>query len=127
MQLRAGHSWLTDTSSSFYQFYKYNDTNKELRFNNVFTLQSFWTTRDTHVIKLLSKDDCDLPSLYWIPKLHKSPYKQRYIAGSANCTTKPLSVLLTSILTTVKEGLQKYCDTSYSRSGVNDMWILKNS
>ena len=25
-----------------------------------------------------SKDDCDLPSLYWIPKLHKSPYKQAY-------------------------------------------------
>ena len=73
------------------------------------------------------KDDCDLPSLYWIPKLHKSPYKQRFIAGSAKCSTKPLSVLLTSILTEVKDGLQKYCETSFSRSGVNDMWILKNS
>ena len=27
----------------------------------------------------------------------------------------------------VKQGLQKYCETSYSRSGVNQMWILKNS
>ena len=26
------------------------------------------------------KEDCDLPSLYWIPKLHKDPYKQRFIA-----------------------------------------------
>ena len=25
----------------------------------------------------------DLPKLYWIPKLHKNPYKQRYIAGAA--------------------------------------------
>ena len=73
------------------------------------------------------KEDCDLPSLYWIPKLHKDPYKQRFIAGSAKCSTKPLSVLLTSILTEVKDGLQKYCETSFSRSGVNDMWILKNS
>ena len=24
-------------------------------------------------------------------------------------------------------GLQKYCETAYSRSGVNQMWILKNS
>ena len=38
-----------------------------------------------------------------------------------------LSQILTRILTAVKEGLQKYCDTSYARSGVNQMWILKNS
>ena len=69
----------------------------------------------------------ELPYLYWIPKLHKTPYKQRYIAGSSRCSTKPLSVLLTKILTTVKEGLQSYCATAFSRSGVNQMWILKNS
>jgi len=73
------------------------------------------------------EDDVDLPSLYWIPKLHKYPYKQRFIAGSSSCSTKPLSKLLTVILTKVKEGLKKYCDTIYSRSGVNQMWILKNS
>ena len=53
--------------------------------------------------------DTDLPLLYWIPKLHKDPYKQRFIAGSSSCSTKPLSKLLTSILTTIKDGLQKYC------------------
>ena len=74
---------------------------------------------DNHMLVISSfgisfpKDDCDLPSLYWIPKLHKSPYKQRFIAGSANCSKKPLSVLLTSILTEVKDGLQKYCETSF--------------
>ena len=57
----------------------------------------------------------DLPSLYWIPKLHKCPFKQRYIAGSAKCSTKPLSKLLTCILSAVKTVLQSYCDTSYSR------------
>ena len=67
------------------------------------------------------------PFFCWIPKLHKSPYKQRFIAGSANCTTKPLSKLLTSILSAIKSGLQKYCDACYSTSGVNQMWILKNS
>jgi hypothetical protein len=72
-------------------------------------------------------EELDLPSLYWIPKLHKCPLKQRYIAGSAKCSTKPLSKLLTCILSTVKTVLQSYCDTSYSRGGVNQMWILKNS
>ena len=70
-------------------------------------------------------DDIDLPSLYWIPKLHKDPYKQRFIAGSSSCSTKPLSKLLTYILTTVKEGIKKCCNSIYSHSGVNQMWILK--
>ena len=47
--------------------------------------------------------------------------------GSAKCSTKPLSQILTRILTAVKEGLQKYSDTAYARIGVNQMWILKNS
>ena len=38
-----------------------------------------------------------------------------------------LSKLLTSILSAVTTGLQSYCDTSYSRGGVNHMWNLKNS
>ena len=73
------------------------------------------------------QEDLDLHSLYCIPKLHKDPYKERYIAGSSNCSTKPLSVLLTKILATIKDGLQSYCDTVYSTSGINQMWILKNS
>ena len=73
------------------------------------------------------KEELDLPLLYWIPKLHKCPYKQHYIARSANCSTKLLSKLLTVILSVVKIGLQSYCETSHSRSGVNQMWILKNS
>jgi ABC-type protease/lipase transport system fused ATPase/permease subunit len=38
-----------------------------------------------------------------------------------------LSIHLTKILSAVKEGQQKYCETVYSRSGINHMWILKNS
>ena len=36
---------------------------------------------------------------------------------------EPLSKLLTTILTTVKDGLKKYCDVIYSHSGINQMWI----
>jgi hypothetical protein len=72
-------------------------------------------------------EELDLPSLYWIPKLHTCPFRQRYTAGSAKCSMKPLFKVLTCILSAVKTGLQSYCDTSYSRGGVNQMWILKNS
>ena len=43
------------------------------------------------------------------------------------CSTKPLSILLTKLLIHITQGLQKYCETFYSRIGVNQMWILKNS
>ena len=49
------------------------------------------------------------------------------IAGSSTCSTKELSIHLTKTLSAVKEGQQKYCETVYSRSGINHMWILKNS
>jgi hypothetical protein len=42
---------------------------------------------------------------------------------SAKCSTTSLSKLLTA----VKTGIQGYCDTSYSRGDVNQLWILKNS
>ena len=43
-----------------------------------------------------------LPTMYWLPKLHKTPYKARFIANSSSCTTTELSKLLTSCLTAVK-------------------------
>ena len=38
----------------------------------------------------LDESQLKLPFLYWIPKMHKIPSKQRYIAASHSCTTKPL-------------------------------------
>ena len=60
----------------------------------------------------MSEEDQNLPYLYWTPKLHKSPYKHRFIAGSSKCTTKDLSrsCLLTSVLSTIKDGLVRYCN-----------------
>ena len=75
----------------------------------------------------LSEEDQDLPYLYWTPRLHKAPFKQCFVTGSSKSTTKELSCLLTKILTTIKHGLSRYCNTKMSHNGVNNMWILKNS
>ena len=42
----------------------------------------------------LPEEDIDRPKLYWITKLQKNPYRQRYIAGSAKCSIKTLSQIL---------------------------------
>ena len=68
-----------------------------------------------------------LPTLYWLPKLHKSPYKARFIANSSSCTTTELSKLLTSCLTAIKKHVIKYCDKVFERSGRNLFWSIKNS
>ena len=47
--------------------------------------------------------------------------------GCDKCSTKPLSKLLFFILSAVKTELQSYCDPIYFVSGVNYVWILKNS
>ena len=67
---------------------------------------------NTHSIDITAKfavsikDKQDrLPTLYWLPKLHKRPYKARFIANSSSCTTTVLSKLLTSCLTAVKKTL----------------------
>ena len=49
-----------------------------------------------HHINTLTKinvkiDKCELPTFYWLPKLHKRPYKSRFISHSSHCSTTILS------------------------------------
>ena len=75
----------------------------------------------------VDEDHSKLPTLYWLPKLHKRPYKSRFIANSSACTTTELSILLTSCLTAIKIHVIKYCTTVYERNGKNLFWSIKNS
>ena len=68
-----------------------------------------------------------LPTMYWLPKLHKRPYKARFIANSSSCSTTELSKLLTSCLTAIKSHVIRYCETVYETSNKNWFWSIKNS
>lgn len=56
----------------------------------------------------------------------KKEKKQNKGIFSSKFSNKPVSKILT-IMTAVKERLQKYCQTIYSHSGIDKIWILKNS
>ena len=75
----------------------------------------------------VNEDQERLPTFYWLPKLHKKPYKARFIANSSSCTTTELSKLLTSCLTVIKNHVIKYCEKVYERSGKNLIWSIKHS
>ena len=64
----------------------------------------------------VDEDRSKLPTLYWLPKLHKRPYKSHFIANSSSCTTTELSILLSSCLTANKNHVIKYCTTGFERN-----------
>ena len=39
----------------------------------------------------------NLPTIHWLPKVHKRPYKFSYIVNSRSCSTKELSVRMTFV------------------------------
>ena len=75
----------------------------------------------------IDEDHSKLSTLYWSHKLHKQPYKSRFIAISGTCITTELSTLLTSCLTAIKNHVIKYCTTHYERNGKNLFWSIKKS
>ena len=68
-----------------------------------------------------------LPFLYWIPKMHKKPSKQRYIAASHCCTTKPLSKKITHCLKLIQQSHTNFAEKVSKTRGYNRMWIVDNS
>ena len=78
-------------------------------------------------VVFVDKDHSKLPAIYWLPKLHKRPYKSCFIANSGSCTTTELSILLTSCLTAIKNHVIKYCTTVYEKFGKKLFWSIKNS
>ena len=67
-----------------------------------------------------------LPTVYWLHKLNKRPYKSRFIANSSSCTTNELSIILTACLTAIKNHVIQYCETVL-RGMVISIWSIKNS
>ena len=49
----------------------------------------------------VNEENGDLLILYLIHKLHKNPYRKRYIVGSSTCSIKELSMTITKMLPVV--------------------------
>ena len=85
--------------------------------------------RFTHQIRNLqwNKENDNLPVIFATPKLHKNPYKFRFIAGASKSTTKAMAVLLYRILGHFKQHFQAYCRTINHRNGINCYWAIDSS
>ena len=73
------------------------------------------------------EDSRHLPIIYWIPKMHKNPTSERFIAGSKICAIKNLSKLFSKCLKLINNHLKSYNAVVYERSGLKFNWIIDNS
>ena len=67
-----------------------------------------------------------LPVLFSTAKLHKCPYKSRYIAGANKASTKPVSVVLSRILKHLRSHFKNYCQSMEDKIG-RVYWAVDNS
>lgn len=75
----------------------------------------------------VGKNNMVLPLLFATPKLHKSPYGWRFIAGARKSSDKPTGKLLYNILTHCKEHFERYCNTIERNTRIRHNWMAKNS
>ena len=77
----------------------------------------------------LSLDDRmkSLPFMYWLPKMHYSPPRCRFIVASSSCSTKPLSRLASSIYKHIFNQVRSFHDKSTFYKNYNRFWVIENS
>jgi hypothetical protein len=68
-----------------------------------------------------------LPILYALPKLHKNPFKFRFIAAATETSMTHLSLDLHRILTGIRQFMEIYCHKIKERTGRNLFWSISNS
>ena len=105
---------------------KQSQTYKKLKVSDLDIVKRHVNYMSRHDIKV-TDDQKSLPFLYWIPKMHKNPSKQRYIAASHSCSTKPLSKLITLCLKLIQQTHSNHCKTIAKNRGYERMWIVDNS
>ena len=68
-----------------------------------------------------------LPFMYWMPKMHYSPPRARFIVASSACSTKPLSKVASLIYKKIFNQVQSFHEKSTFYGNYNRFWVIENS
>jgi hypothetical protein len=68
-----------------------------------------------------------LPVIYWMPKMHYTPSRQRFIIASSTCSTKPLSKLASKIFKHIFNQIRNFHQKSFFYKNYNLFWVIENS
>ena len=89
--------------------------------SNINDLKSKLRSNDVNI-----ENHC-LPKMYWLPEMHKTPIKARFIIASPKSSIKPLSQVITSAFRLFYRQIESYNDKCRFFSGVNTFWIVQNN
>ena len=68
-----------------------------------------------------------LPTMYWTPKIHKTPVGARFIIASKLASLKPLAEDITSIFKCIYSHLRRYYHVAEFYSGIKHFWVIDNN
>ena len=68
-----------------------------------------------------------LPFMYWLPKMHYSPPRCRFIVASSSCSTKPLSKVASTIYKHIFNQVRSFHSKSTFYKNYNRFWVIENS
>jgi len=69
----------------------------------------------------------DIPLIYCLPKMHKTPIKFRFIIASKFCVTKQLSKYVAVVFSHILQQIEHYYAKSLFFSGIKSFWIIQNN
>ena len=75
----------------------------------------------------LSDKEKDLPTMYWIPKMHKNPIKHRFIVASKSCSTKQLSNAVSNTFKLIHRQTENFHRFSKFDANYNKFWVIQNT
>ena len=75
------------------------------------------TLKNNFNLDVNQENEC-LPQIYWLPKMHKTPTKFKFIIAAPKCSIKSLSKSITAILKLFYSQIETYNKKSHFYSGV---------
>ena len=75
----------------------------------------------------LSEKENDLPTMYWIPKMHKTPVKHRFIVASKSCSTKQISTAVSNTFKLIHRQTENFHRYSKFDANYNKFWVIQNA
>ena len=75
----------------------------------------------------LDEPSRSLPEIYWMPKMHYTPCRKRFIIASSRCSTKPISKIISKIFKHIFCQIQTYHEKCTFYKNYKKFWVILNS
>ena len=75
----------------------------------------------------LDESSRSLPQIYWMPKMHYTPCRKRFIIASSQCSTKPLSKIVSKIFKHIFNQIRNFHGKCTFYKNYNRFWVIENS